>query len=68
MAGPGNTAECSPQLPPTLAKLMLVLDLYPTPVRHKIEDTEGGATRGRRCMLNMKEPANFDEAKGEETC
>ena len=44
-----------------------VLELYPTPVRRKMEDAEQREARGRRCLLGMKEPENFDEAKGEES-
>ena len=64
-AGPGH--DNSRQRPPTPEKLKPVLELYPTPVRRKIEDAEKKEARGRRCLLGMEEPANFDQAKGEES-
>ena len=36
-------------------------------MRRKIEDAEKKEARGRRCLLGMEEPANFDQAKGEES-
>jgi hypothetical protein len=48
-------------------KLSPVLELYPTPVRRKIEDAENRTAGGRRCMLGMEELVNFDKAKYEES-
>jgi hypothetical protein len=48
-------------------KLRPVLDLYPTPVRRRIEEAENRVARGGRYLLGMDEPANFKEARSEES-